>query len=136
MSESTKVPLAALPVPSTSFLSDAVFEHPGGEAWLTFEFSRDGVAYRGGLGFARVRAFRFRSEGHCTPWHVAGTYDTLAEVVESPWVRELLAAEPTETGGHWDIHHFMIYIDSAGCYEIGAASWSWLTEERIRSDER
>ena len=40
---SDKVPLAALPVPSTSFLSDAVFEHPGGEACLKFDFSREGT---------------------------------------------------------------------------------------------
>jgi hypothetical protein len=126
-----KVPRAMLPAPSTSFLSDVVFEHPGGEALLRFEFERDGAAYRGGFRFEKVRAYRFRSEGHCTAWHVEGAYDTLAEVSGSQWVSELLAAEPAETWGRWEIHHFMIYIDSAGCFEIGAASWSWLPEERL-----
>jgi hypothetical protein len=46
------------------------------------------------------------------------------------WVAELLAAEPAETWGRWEIRHFMIYIDSAGCYEIGAAGWSWVQEGR------
>jgi hypothetical protein len=128
---SEKVRLAVLPVPSTSFTTDPVFEHPGGEALLRFEFERDGVAYRGGLRFEKVRAYRFRSEGHCTAWHVEGVYDTLAEVSGSEWVSELLAAEQAETWGRWEIRHFMIYIDSAGCFEIGAASWTWLTEERL-----
>jgi hypothetical protein len=96
-----------------------------------FEFEREGTAYRGGLRFAKVRAYRFRSEGHCTVWHIEGAYDTLAEVSGSEWVGELLAAEPTETWGRWEIRHFMIYIDSAGCFEVGAASWSWLPEERL-----
>jgi hypothetical protein len=128
---SEKVALATLPVPSTSFTTDPVFEHPGGEALLRFEFERDGVACRGGLRFEKVRAYRFRSEGHCTAWHVEGVYDTLAEVSGSEWVNELLAAEPAETWGRWEIRHFMIYIDSAGCFEVGAASWTWLAEERL-----
>jgi hypothetical protein len=123
-----KVPVAVLPVPSTSFSSDVVFEHPGGEAVLRFEFERDGAAYRGGLRFEKVRAYRFRSEAHCTAWHVEGVYDTLAEVSSSEWVSELLAADSAD---QWEIHHFMLYVDSAGCYEIGAESWSWLPEERL-----
>jgi hypothetical protein len=131
MAVSEKVPLATLPVPSTSFLSDPVFEDLGGDALLRFEFDRDGVAYRGGLRFEKVRAYRFRSEGHCTAWHVEGVYDTLAEVSGSEWVSELLDAESAGSRGRWEIHHFMIYVDSAGCFEVGAASWSWLLEERL-----
>ncbi len=75
-----KMALATLPVASTSFLSDATFEHPGGEALPRFEFERDGVAYRGGLQFGKVRAFRFCAEGHCLAWHVEGVCDTLAGI--------------------------------------------------------
>ena len=123
--------VATLPVPSTSFLTDVRFEHPGGEALLRFEFERDGIAYRGGLRFERVRAYKFRAESHCTAWHVKGAYDTLAEVTDSDWVSELRAAEPSETWGRWEIRHFVIYVDSAGCFEVGAASWGWLDEERL-----
>jgi hypothetical protein len=123
--------LAELPVPSTSLMTDPVFEHPGGDALLRFDFERDGVAVRGGLRFEKVRAYRFRAEGHCTAWHVEGVYDTLAEVSGSEWIAELLAAEPAETWGRWEIRHFMIYIDSAGCFEIGAAAWSWAQEETL-----
>lgn len=125
---SQKVPLTTLPVPSTSFTTEVVFEHPLGEALLRFEFERDGVTRRGGLRFEKVRAHQFRAEGHCTVWHIEGAYDTLAEVLGSVWVEELLVAE---TSVQWQIRHFMIYVDSAGCYEIAAHTWSWLPEERL-----
>ena len=126
-----KVSLATLPVASTSFTSDPVFEHPGGEALLRLTFERDGVGFSGGLRFEKVRAYRFRSEGHCTAWHVEGVYDTLAEVAGSEWVDELLAAEPPETWDRWEIRHFMVYIDGAGCFEVAAESWTWMAEERL-----
>jgi hypothetical protein len=129
----TKKALATLPVASTALLSDATLEHPGGEVMLRFEFERDGGVIRSGLRFEKVRAFRFRAEGHCTAWHVEGTYDTLTEVSDSVRVGELLAAEPAEVWGRWEIRHFMIYIDGSGCYEIAAASWSWLPDERLPS---
>lgn len=131
MGSGEKVPLGVLPVASTSFTSEVTFEYPGGEAFLRFEFWRDGGLSRGGLRFEKVRAYRFRAEGHCTAWHVDGVYDTIAEVVGSSWVADLLAAEPADTGGRWEIHHFMLYVDSAGCFEVAAAAWSWLPEERI-----
>lgn len=130
MNAGERLPLASLSVPSTSLLSEVVFEHPGGMALLRFQFERDGVACRGGFQFENVRAYQFRTEGHCTAWHVEA-YDTLTEVLGSEWVGELLAAEPAETWGRWKICHFVIYIDGAGCYEIGAESWSWLPEERL-----
>jgi hypothetical protein len=126
-----KVPVAELPVPSTALRTDPVFEHLGGEAVLRFEFEWDGRSYRGGLRFEKVRAYRFRAEGHVTAWHVEGAYDTMVEVTGSGWAAELLAAEPAETWERWEIRHFMIYIDSAGCCEIGAAGWSWEQEERL-----
>jgi hypothetical protein len=122
-------PIATLQVPSTSFTTDPTFTHPGGEAELRYEFERGDVAFRAGIRFEKVRAFRFRAESHCTTWHLEGAYDTLVEISPSDWVAELLAAEPSETWGSWEIRHFLIFIDSAGAYEIAAASWAWLPEE-------
>jgi hypothetical protein len=123
-----KKPLTTLPVPSTSFVSDPTFTNPGGVAELSYEFQREGVLVRSGLRFERVRAFRFRAEGHATIWHLQGAYDTLVEVVSSDWAKELLDAEPRETSGRWTIRHFLIYVDSAGAYEVAAESWSMLPE--------
>ncbi len=127
-----KKPLTTLPVASTALASDPVFIHPGGHAELHFEFEREGILVRGGLRFERVRAFRFRSEGHATAWHVRGAFDTLVEVQPSSWVAELLEAEPSETWGHWEIHHFLLYLDSVGAYEVAAESWSILTEIAVQ----
>jgi hypothetical protein len=126
-----KVQLGMLPVPSTSFTSDVLLEAPGGSVALWFEFRRGTERYRGGVRFEKVRAYRFRAEGHCTAWHVEGAYDTVAEVVESDWVGELAVAEPAQTWGSWGMHHFMIYLDSAGCFEVVAQSWAVMPEERI-----
>jgi hypothetical protein len=85
--------------------------------------------YAGGLRFLRVRAYRYRAEGHCTIWHIHDAYDTLVEVEDSEWVAELLADEAT--GTEWDIHHFLIYIDDSGAYEVAAEGVEWLAEERV-----
>ena len=129
MAVETKVAVAELPAPSTSFTGEPIFEHPGGDAFLRFEWRRGTHPIRGGLRFEKVRAYRFRAEGHCTAWHVEGAYDVLTEVLESQWVADLRAVDPAQTRGSWDIHHFMLYVDSAGCYEVASAAWSWLPED-------
>src|SRR5690242_17138040 len=110
--------LTTLPVASTSFTADAVFVDPGGDVELRFEFERDGIAISGGLRFEKVRAYRFRAESHCTLWHVEDTYDTLVEVSPSSWSAELSDAESEEAWGNWVMRHFLIYLDSAGAYEV------------------
>lgn len=126
-----KVSLGQIPTASTSITSDVVAVHEGGSLTLRFEFDRDGVLVRSGVVFAKVRAHRWRAESHCTAWHIEGAYDTVVEVEDSGWVTELLMAEPRETWGRWVIRHFMIFIDSAGCFEVAAESWSLLPEELI-----
>ncbi len=84
--------------------------------------------YAGGLRFVNVRAYRFRAEGHCTPWHVEDAYDTLVEVEHSAWVAELIAAERSEAGSRWRIRHLLIFIDGSGAFEVAAEGWEWLSE--------
>lgn len=124
-----KFPLGELPVASTSFGSDVDVEMGGGAVTLRFTFPRDGVDYRGGVRFEKLRAYRWRAESYCTAWHIEGAYDTIAEVEESQWVAELVAAEPEHRRGFWAMRHFMLYVDSAGCFEAVAASWALLPEE-------
>ena len=125
----TKRVVGSLSPPPSAFTEDAVFIHPGGDAELRCTYERNGSMYVGGIRFHRVRSYRFRAEGHCTAWHVEDAYDTLVEVERSAWVGELLAAEPSETGGHWKIRHFLIYIDGAGAYEVAAEDVEWLPED-------
>ncbi|MBT2499563.1 hypothetical protein J7E25_10680 [Agromyces sp. ISL-38] len=128
-SHGTKRPIGPLSLPPSAFTEDVSFTHPGGSAELRCTYERNGAMYVGGLLFKGVRAYRFHAEGHCTPWHVEDAYDTLVEVEASEWVAELLAAEPSKTGGQWKIRHFLIYIDSAGAYEVAAVDCEWLPEQ-------
>ena len=105
-----------------------MFLHEGGGAELRCTYERGGSMFAGGLRFERVRSFRFVAEGHCTPWHVEGAYDTLVEVEDSGWIEELLASEPSETWGQWSIRHFLIYVDGFGAYEVAAEECGWLRE--------
>lgn len=120
--------IGPLSPPPSAYTEDVAFIHPGGDAELRCTYERDGAMVAGGLRFKRVRAYRFRSEGHCTPWHIEDAYDTLVEVEQSKWVGELLAAEPSETWGQWKIRHFLIYLDGAGAYEVAAEDVEWLPE--------
>jgi hypothetical protein len=85
--------------------------------------------YIGGLRFERVRAYRYRAEGHCTPWHIEDAYDTLVEVEPSTWLADLLAAEPSGISRGWKLRHFLIFIDGAGAYELAAEDVEWLVEQ-------
>lgn len=120
----TKVALGRLPWPSTALTAEAVLCLDGGTLSLTFQADVDGSRRGADLVFAGVRAHAHRVEGACTAWHVTDAYDTVVEVVDSPWRDEIeqLARER----GHpaWTLHHFMIYVDSHGAYEAIAASWS------------
>lgn len=84
--------------------------------------------YVGGLRFMGVRAYKFRAEGHCTPWHVDDAYDNLVEVERSAWIDELLAAGSSEPRPNWKIRHFLIFIDGSGAYEVAAEDCEWLPE--------
>jgi hypothetical protein len=115
--------------PSTAITSDVVAVLEGGDLTLRFQFDRDGALIESGLVFSKVRAHQWRAESHCTAWHIEGAYDTIVEVENSTWVNELLIAEPAETWGRWVIRHFMLFLDSAGCFEVAAESWALLPEE-------
>lgn len=120
--------IGPLSPPPSAYTEDVVFTHPGGDAELRCIYERNGAMFAGGLRFLRVRAYRFRAEGHCTPWHVEDAYDALVEVEQSEWIGELLAAEPSETWGQRKLRHFLIYVDGAGAYEVAAADVEWLPE--------
>jgi hypothetical protein len=129
---SSKKPLYQVPVASTSFTTEAQYQskHP---AAIRFGYNKNGLEYHAGIRFKRVYATRTRAEGCCTAWHIEDAYDTLVEVVGSPWVEELqtdTADRQRRLGEKWEMHHYMIYLDSAGCFEVIAASWEALPEEQ------
>ncbi len=116
--------LYKVPVPSTSFEGDA---HLCANV-IRFQYYRDGVLYRSGIRFAAMPATRTRAERCCRVWHLEA-YDTLVEVEGSSWVEEVRADMQERWRGKWQMHHYMIYLDSAGCFEVIADSWEAIPEE-------
>ena len=120
----SKKPLYTVPVPSTSFTTHAYYD--GQTEAIRFGYGKDGAKREGGIKFNKVLAVRTRSERCCTAWHIDGAYDTLAEVEGSSWVGELRADTQEQWRDKWAMHHYMIYLDSVGCFEIIADSWEVL----------
>jgi hypothetical protein len=121
-----KKPLYQIPVPSTEFGGDAYLH---GDS-IRYEYYRDGILYRSGIRFQRVPATRTRAERCCKLWHSEDAYDTLVEVEGSQWLDEIRADTAERWRNEWETHHYMIYLDSAGCFEFIAASWEVLPEEQ------
>lgn len=119
-----------MPVPSTDLLSEVIAEYSGAAFLLRFEYDREGTVFHSGLTFQGVRAFRFRGTFHCDPKDIESSYDALAEVLDSSWVRQLILNLPIDHRTNVaDIHHYMLTLDSTGCFEIVARSWDVLGEE-------
>jgi hypothetical protein len=116
--------LYQMPVPSTEFDKDASL---CGDI-LCFQYYRNGILHRNGIKFNRVTATRTRAERCCTEWHIEGAYDTLAEVEVSSWLKEILSDTEDQWRSKWEMHHYIIYLDSAGCFEVVAESWQLADE--------
>lgn len=78
----------------------------------TGEYQWASMIFRGVLGFA------FTTRRACSVEQIR-SYDTLVELEPSDWVTELLS--------RWSdilerpvVHHYRIYFDDIGCYEIAA----------------
>ena len=125
----TQDPLHKIPVPSTDFVVEAHM-HPSSDGdMIRFSYAREDVEYRSGIRFRNVCATRSRAERCCTVWHIDSAYDTLVEVLGSSWVKELLLDMDERWRNRWETHHYMVYLDSAGCFEVVADSWEALQEE-------
>jgi len=120
----TDLRLAELSFASTD-LDNVTLQDGGGALVLGFEFPGPPGARELGFWFDGVRAYRHRAESHCTDRDL-DAYDVLVEVPQSEWVAELLAATPPDMRDLFPMHHYLIYLDSAGCYEVVAASWALL----------
>jgi len=119
-----KLALGEIPVPSTDITSEVVLQLVGVTLSLSFEFEEGGVRKRSGLLFDGVRAHAHRTEGVSTAWHVEDVFETVTEVLGSPWLEEVESLASERDHGYGELHPYMIYLDSVGCYEAIAGSWS------------
>jgi hypothetical protein len=120
--------LLTVPVPSTSFTTEAYRDSKGSSPAIRFGYLRDGMEIRDGIKFDWVCATRARAERCCTVWQIESAYDALVEVEDSPWVNEIRADTQKQWRDKWEMHHYMIYLDSVGCFEVIAASWARIAE--------
>lgn len=121
--------LYTISVPSTEFESGGAYMVRG---TIRYEYYRGGAVHRSGIRFKRVYATRTRAESCCKVCDIEGAYDTLVEVMDSKWVPELQTDtidRQLKLGEEWEMHHYMIYLDSSGCFEVVAESWETLPEE-------
>jgi hypothetical protein len=122
----SKKPLHTVPVPSTNFTSEAYFDGRGITPSIHFGYEKDGATHQGGIKFNKVAPVRTRTERCCKSWHIEGAYDTLVEIEGSLWVDEIRADTQGMWRNKWEMHHYMIYLDSVGCFEVIAESWAAL----------
>ncbi|MFN7222330.1 MAG: hypothetical protein ACK5UX_17055 [Burkholderiales bacterium] len=119
----TKKPLYKLEVPSTAFTTEAYLDCAGIEPTIRFAYDVEGLSHNAGIGFHKLAALRLRGERFCSTWHIEVAYDTLVEVENSSWLLELRSDMPDQYQETWPARHYMIYLDSAGCFEFAAESW-------------
>ncbi len=117
-----KSKLLELPRPSSAVIDGPHLCTEGADLRLAMDFDDDGRIVSSVVSFVRQRAFRKRSEAYCAAWHVAGTFDTVCEVQDSDWVKELRRDSTLAGRDPWVMRHFIIYVDSFGCLEVVAES--------------
>jgi hypothetical protein len=113
--------LYKVPVASTSFLREAFWD----DSAIRFAYRTDGERQNVAIEFYRAMAMRHRAESFCTVNHIRDCYDTLVEIDPSSWREEMLQDVSPKLQPHIpQLHHYMIYLDSVGCFEVLAARWN------------
>jgi hypothetical protein len=101
--------LWVFPVSSTSINSRVELVKHGTEAVLSFDFfdeDKDDEVFNGAILFKN------------TLLHIRDSYDTLIEVDDSDWLREIMELNE-EAFIFWEnLKHFMIFLDGYGLYEF------------------
>jgi hypothetical protein len=123
--------LYEIPVPSTSFVVEAYWDaghHPNAIRYA-YEDEETSMMHFCGIGFKRAVYLQKRSEGLCIVWHLKECYDTLIEIENSSLIEELSREVPGREHYLDKMHHYLIYLDSVGSFEIIAESWELLPEE-------
>jgi hypothetical protein len=117
-------------VPSTEFTQEASLrEGPLGSYEIKYDYKIENLDMTGIIRFHKIVALKKRSECCCTLWHINEVYDTLVEVEKSDWVVDILEHIQPHLQQGREYHHYMIYLDSVGCFEFVASSWETLENE-------
>jgi len=113
-----KIKIKEILFPSTSFVSDPIAREDDEGFSINMEFEGEDSNVVNRVIFERPRAYRKIEAIYCSKWHIEDVYDCVCEVPNSIWVDELKANAPSDLKDAWEMHHFMIYLDSFGCVEV------------------
>jgi hypothetical protein len=130
----SKKSLYIVPVASTEFTQEAFLDCSGIRPTIRYSYQDEHGEVHSGIAFSAVSAIRCRSEACCSVWHIEDTYDALVEVEQSSWEEEVRRDVPDQLQIGWKARHFMIYLDSAGCFEFLAEAWEVLPEQSRQSE--
>ncbi|ATW25304.1 hypothetical protein [Candidatus Formimonas warabiya] len=115
------------PVPSTCIAEGGVkLIYPGGDALLLFDYydeEKNDAVFNSGIVFDAVQAHRHTTEKFIKS--LLGAYDTLVEITDSEWVKELREINK-EIADYWNIKHYAIFLDSNGLFEFIARDYKIL----------
>ena len=114
--------LAQLPVPGSGCGNICVLSD-GVELSVEYEYRADGADWVGKLCFSDCIAHRFRNEMH-SKGYCSESYDSVAEVKDSPWFAELIRNEPTGVRDLVDKKHFGVFFSNNGYLEIVADAFT------------
>jgi hypothetical protein len=106
-----------LPIPQSG-CGNTQLESDGITVTLRFEYRLNGKDLVGTIQFRGVVAYRYRDELHSLGY-ASEAYESVAEIVDSPWCKEL----------HFAAKHFAVFLSSNGYFEVLADSAS-LAESR------
>lgn len=127
----SKRQLYSIPVASTDFTREAFLDCSGINPTIRYGYRAEQGEILSGVEFRVVAAFRYRNEGCCSAWHIEDAYDALVEVAPSAWLEEVGKDVPEHFKADWHPRHFMIYLDSVGCFEFLAEAWEAAPEVLI-----
>ncbi len=129
-----KSALFSTQIPSTDFSETIQLNQGAGYYDIQYQYANDKKNYVGILRFHKVSAYSRRMEICCTLWHIKDLYDTLVEVCDSEWAAEIKESTKKHLRDDREYHHYMIYLDSSGCFEFVASSCEMI--EEVQDEER
>jgi hypothetical protein len=124
--DALKKKLYVAPVASTSFLDGAYWDGATSSIRFTYrtepEREKESKVQNVSIRFRRAMLVMQRAESFSRVEHIRDCYDTLVEVEDSEW----LAAEKDSLSKARmkEAHHYMVYFDSPGSFELIAEGWS------------
>jgi hypothetical protein len=119
---SSRKPLYIVPVASTSFIEGAYWDGAACAIHFKYRTETEREVHDVRISFRRAMLVNQRAESFCAAAHIESCYDTLVEIENSPWLQA--EHESVCKARLKEAHHYMIYLDSPGSFEVIAESWS------------